>query len=314
MAASGDYDGAVKKINEAITQVGEDTELSQKSNDYQVSSYIGIAEALAAANNYIEAFATLDTAQQIFGRNERIDEKRFSIQKMQLLNNVAQYEYSGDYISAISAIEQCNTTLKTDPDIIQKLNILKITYKDKVLLDAESAFKTSGYDDAIKVLNESLSVFPDDEQINAAIGEYSSYAPISIAKLDYFKGHDFGVDNNKKDNLGNTHNNVVYPKIIGWGNASTTNIYKLNKQYSELSGLWFQYYECRTSNMPYSSYEGKLEIFGDDKLLYSGEMGPGIEPISIKIDVSNVNELKIHYFGGGTDGSSSGIENFCVQK
>ena len=180
LAASGDYDGAVKKINEAITQVGEDTELSQKSNDYQVSSYIGKAEALAAANNYIEAFATLDTAQQIFGRNERIDEKRFSIQKMQLLNTVVQYETTSDYAAAIGAIEENNASLRSDAEVVQKLNSLKTAYREQTLSTAANMFESSGYSDAVDVLNKGLTVLPNDSVFLEKIAEYESYKPIPL--------------------------------------------------------------------------------------------------------------------------------------
>lgn len=43
-------------------------------------------------------------------------------------------------------------------------------------------------------------------------------------------------------------------------------------------------------------------------------MKVGIEPKNIDLDISGVTELKIYYFGGGSDGSYSGIADFNVQK
>lgn len=279
-----------------------------------IEEAIAKAKQKADENDFDGALVILDTAEQIHGANNRISTVRKEIEKNKALFNLKKYESTGDYAGAI---KYCNEELKAfsnDIDIVEKLNTYIREYRNNVLNTAETKFGSSGYEAAIEVLNDALKILPDDEQINAAIEKYSTYAPISVAKLEYFSGGDFGLGNNKKDNLGTTHDNVVYPIGKAWGNAYVINTYKLNKQYSKLSGVWFQYYDNRTSNMPWSDYKSRLEIYGDGKLLYSGEMGPGIEPININLDISNVNELKIDYYAGEQDGPYSGIENFCVQK
>ena len=155
-----------------------------------------------------------------------------------------------------------------------------------------------------------VKILIDDAIINDKISYYQQYAPISIASLEYFTGSDYCVKHNIKDNLGNLHNNVTYPKSIGgWYTLHNTNVYKINKQYSKLTGLWFLCYENR------NYYGGKLEIYGDGVILFSGNMEPGIEPISLNIDISGVSELKIDFESGGTgEETHSGIADFTVQK
>lgn len=293
------------------------TTTSSQNYEKEIVESINKSKAYVSENNFTEALAVLDTAEQLYGKDSRINEQRQSVNVAKVLNDASAYEKEKNYIKAIECIENSAEATKNNSDVIQKLNSLKISYKDYALTQAEDTFKSSGYKAAIDVLNESLKYLSNDEEINAAIKRYEEYIPVSVAKLEYFTGNDFALDNNIKDNLGNTRNNVVSPKPIGWSNAVTTNVYKLNKQYSRLSGTWFQLYDFRTEvkyGVGATDYPSELEIYGDGKLLYSGEMKVGIEPKNIDLDISGVTELKIYYFGGGSDGSYSGIADFNVQK
>lgn len=287
------------------------------NHEQEILESINKSKDYVTEGDFNKALAVLDTAEQLYGKDSRIDEQRKEVNVVKVLNDVSVYENDKNYVKAIECIENSAEATKNDTDVIQKLNSLKISYKDYVLTQAEGTFKSSGYKAAIDVLNESLKYLSNDEEINAAIKRYEEYIPVSVAKLEYFTGNDFALDNNIKDNLGNTRNNVVSPKPIGWSNAATTNVYKLNKQYSRLSGTWFQLYDFRTEvkyGVGATDYPSELEIYGDGKLLYSGEMKVGIEPKNIDLDISGVTELKIYYFGGGSDGSYSGIADFNVQK
>ena len=293
------------------------TTTTADNNEQEILESINKSKAYVTEGNFNEALAVLDTAEQLYGKDSRIEAQRKEVNVAKVLNDVSVYENDKNYIKAIECIENGAEATKNNADVIQKLNSLKISYKDHVLTQAEDTFKSSGYKAAIDVLNESLKYLSNDEEINAAIKRYEEYIPVSVAKLEYFTGNDFALDNNIKDNLGNTRNNVVSPKPIGWSNAATTNVYKLNKQYSRLSGTWFQRYDFRTEvkyGVGATDYPSELEIYGDGKLLYSGEMKVGIEPKNIDLNISGVTELKIYYFGGGSDGSYSGIADFNVQK
>ena len=287
------------------------------NHEAEILDCINQSKTYADNENFTEALAVLDTAEQLYGKDSRIDEQRKNVSIAKVLNEVSGYEAEKNYVKAIECISNSPETVKNDTDVIQKLNSLKITYSEFSITEAEKAFNTSGYTAAIDILNESLKLLPGDEKITTAIKRYEEYTPVNVATLEYFTGNDFALENNIKDNLGNVRNNVVSPKPVGWSNAATTNIYKLNKQYSRLSGVWFQLYDFRTEvkyGVGATDYPSKLEIHGDGKLLYSGEMKVGIEPKNINLDISGVTELKIYYFGGGSDGSYSGIADFNVQK
>lgn len=293
------------------TTTTQETTTTPVVDKYQV--HLDNADQFVAQNKFDEAIAELNTAEQLYGAHNKVTTKRAEVVKAKGLYALNQYESASDYKSAIKYIDESMSDYASDADIVSKKNLYISKYRTQILDQAASAFESSGYEKAIEILNSSVDVLPDDPEINSALAKYSEYAPISVADLEYFSGHDFGVGNNMKDNLGNIHNNVVYPECQGWSNAATANVYKINKKYSTLTGLWFQKYDCRTASAGYPN-EGDLEIYGDGKLLYSGVMKPGLEPIELNIDISGVSELKIVYWGGGTTGSYSGIANFNVQK
>jgi len=290
---------------------------SDDDHEQDILDSIDKSKAYVQEGQFIEALAVLDTAEQLYGSDPRIDEQRTAVQVAKVLHDAAAYEEDEQYGKAIECIENSAEDVKGHPDVVQKLHTLKLTYKEHVLAQAEDAFETSGYVAAIDVLNESLTYLADDEDIKAAIKRYEEYIPVIITELTYTEGNDWALENQMKDTDGNVHDNVVYPRSIGWSNAHATNVYTIDKKYSRLSGTWFQFYDFREEvkyGMAATTYPGKLEIYGDGKLLYAGEMQFDSAPVELDVDISGVTELTVDYLGGGSDGSYSGIADFAVQK
>jgi len=261
---------------------------------------------LTSESKYSEAFNVIDEAIS-FDDNEYFQTLKTTTEENYITlitNTVNDFEASGDYISAIETIENADDLVKSDLDFIDKCNELKDSYRAQVISNADSALKSKGYKDAIQIIEDGLDVLPNDSELLAKIDEYEEYKPVSIASLDCFYGYNISIENNKKDNLGNIHNNVADLS------SAYNNIYKINKQYSRLSGIWFQHYEYKTGKY----YDSTLEIYGDGELLYSGKMGAGIEPIYLNLNISGVSELKICFDGNGYNGPYSGIADFNVQK
>lgn len=289
----------------------------EEDHEQEILDSIDRSKAYVQEGNFIEAMAVLDTAEQLYGSDPRIDEQRNAVKVAEVLHNVEAYEEEQDYVKAIACIENSAQDVKEHPDVVQKLHTLKLTYKAHVLAQAEEAFETSGYEAAIDVLNESLTYLADDEDIAAAIKRYEEYIPVLLTQLAYTEGNDWALENQVKDSDGNVYDNVVCPRSIGWSNAHTTNVYTVDKKYSRLSGTWFQLYDFREEvkyGMAATTYPGTLEIYGDGKLLYAGEMQFDSAPVELNVDISGVTELTIDYLGGGSDGSYSGVADFAVQK
>lgn len=120
------------------------------------------------------------------------------------------------------------------------------------------------------------------------LGKHTGEKPaVWLKDLDYFKGDDWRTpenstwsDDSVKDNMGKVHKNVISGDI--------SNTYKLNGQYSKITGTFFYNYRSRSYGSTFN-----LKIYGDGELLYSATVGGGIEPIDFSVDLTGVLELKV---------------------
>ena len=121
------------------------------------------------------------------------------------------------------------------------------------------------------------------------LGKHDSATPaVWLKDLDYFTGEEWHEVATAKDNLGNVHTNVIFARY----GETRDNTYKIDGQYSQITGCFFQMYEARSNSR--ATY---LEIYGDHQLLYSAEMNGGIEPIHFDVNISGILELEIKYYG-----------------
>lgn len=135
------------------------------------------------------------------------------------------------------------------------------------------------------------------------IGNHASSTPAAyLSQLDYFnKSSTWFFDEISKDNLGNEHlHSFRNPSssVYGISNGSVT--YKLNGQYSRLTGIYYQEYNSR-------AYDGKptiLVISGDKQELWRGSVASGVDPIVIDIDITGVLELTLEYPKSGNGPAS----------
>lgn len=136
----------------------------------------------------------------------------------------------------------------------------------------------------------------DGKTSSVYIGRHDGSEPaVWLADLDYFSGtKNLSFKTSERDNLGDTHYHCI-----------TTNFdrfYKLNGNYSKLTGTLYQKYDYRSSQIPKGS---RLEIYGDGKLLYNYEFfetTAGFEPVNFSVDLTGVLELEVLFEYGSTYG------------
>ncbi len=135
------------------------------------------------------------------------------------------------------------------------------------------------------------------------IGNHASSTPAAyLSQLDYFnKSSTWFFDEITKDNLGNEHLHSFRnssSSVYGISNGSVT--YKLNGQFSRLTGIYYQEYNSR-------AYDGNptiLVISGDGQELWRGSVASGVEPIAFDIDITGVLELTLEYPKSGNGPAS----------
>jgi len=134
----------------------------------------------------------------------------------------------------------------------------------------------------------------DGKTRSVYIGKHTDSKPaVWLKDLDYFdldiNGYVYNTDmeilGTQKDNLGKDHYNCV-------GGGLYTYTYKLNGQYSKITGTLFMLYDTRTV-----SETGILKIYGDGELLYEASVTKGVDPIEFSVDLTGVLEMKLTFDG-----------------
>lgn len=269
------------------------TETQEPTKD-SLQTYLDQSESYLNAGNYTEATAVLDTAEQLLGAHPEIKAQRQKVAKAQLLNTASSYEKSGDYASAINAIQGSDAELQNDAEILQKLNSLKTTYRNKVISDADAALKKSGYSEAIRIANNGLSVLPDDSTILAKIEGYKAYAPVSLEDITRTNGDDYSFEDSAKDPRGTVYSNVLLLEsdwVGGWDHpilAGEVEFYTARK---------YSTFECTlVPNDDFSKSEkakgGQLQIYADGKLVYTSEtLSYKTNGIKVSVNIENAEYI-----------------------
>lgn len=127
----------------------------------------------------------------------------------------------------------------------------------------------------------------DGRTSSVFIGQHSSSEPAAVlTELDYFNEWGIRFKDVPRDNLGQAYNYGGMASNDGFVE------YKLNGNYSRLTGKFFVDYEERST-----SFKGQLKIYGDGRLLYtSPELTHGIEPVNVDVDITGVLTLKVELF------------------
>lgn len=125
------------------------------------------------------------------------------------------------------------------------------------------------------------------------IGKHSSSTPAAyLSEMDYFfiTGGKWEFDKMTKDNLGVDHMHSI---CLSSTYASGDITYKLNGQYSRLSGAFYLRYDYRGYQGPAAN--SIMIIYGDGRELWRGTVDRSINPIDIDIDITGVLELKLEH-------------------
>ncbi len=89
-----------------------------------------------------------------------------------------------------------------------------------------------------------------------------------------------------KDNLGNIHRDYLTTLTDHFPFVS----YKVNREYSFISGVLYTPYAFRNDE-----YGIEIIIYGDGEVLWRGKTALGSDPKEFKLDISQVNEIKIEW-------------------
>ncbi len=149
----------------------------------------------------------------------------------------------------------------------------------------------------VRAISEALDkvVQWEGDTSSVFIGKHTGEKPADwLFDLDYFDyGGTWGRNYILTDNLGVEHEHTYRghkysDKEAFFKNDENYMTFKLNAQYTRLTGVAFQRYEARAS-------EGTttFRIYGDGELLWSGSTGRGVDPKEFNIDITGVLQLTV---------------------
>jgi len=256
MAAS-QFDVAAAAIQEGLSVLAEDAELTQLQNDcadaeyqFQISQMIAEADVYADTHDYQEALNCID--QYLL---EYPDETA-------LLNARAGY------------VQQ---------------------YTDYVIQTSKDSAAEGDYETALSLTNSYLTVLESPE-ITALQLAYASYIPVQLGDMEFFlnksEGGDWAMETDTKDayledNYGNQYSHSFYCET-----GSVT--YLLNYKYASFTGTVAFPKGLDSDSYRYSA---TLKIIGDDdtELAVFSDFDADSRPETFSLDVSGYEKLTLHW-------------------
>jgi len=214
-------------------------------------------------------------------------------EKLQALQQISQYESQSDFAGGIKYINSLPSTLLSNTEIASKLNYFKGCYREQVLDDAEKAFNSSGYAEAINVLNNATTILPNDETIQSKIEYYQSFAPVPIKSIIMkSSSNHYNFSTTEYDPRGKMYTNVVYLY------SSATNGIGYNGKLELYTEKKYSTFKCTfVPEANYSTNSGAgayVEIYKDGILAYTSELITyKTTGIDVSLDIRNTEYLKI---------------------
>lgn len=315
---TGSYLEAIKEYNKLSSDFSDYiTAMEQKQSavNAYTNSIFEESEKYIQSNNYTLAIELLDTLKKedLLSDNPTIiasiQSKINSIQKTyaeECCNLANEYWKNNDITASLNILEEAKMNSDNNELIESTLNNILQEYRNDILNRAANSFSESGYQDAISVLTEGLSVLPEDEEFLRAIDEYMQKRPIYLSNLEYYMSGgegSFHFRDSSTDNFGNPHSDIIYI-LSGFSPTTSTGsqTYRIDKKYNRITGTVFLCIDERDTG-----YSGYIEILGDGVTLFkAADITSGFEPVSFDLDISYVTDLEVRIFDPDFYGASGG--------
>lgn len=290
------YGDALNILKEAAAILTDDAQISAALDtcvsEYQAllferaANYAKDGDYELAADflmGYVDVFPNKDDLQK--KADEYLDQLMDS-----LLKDANNYIKKGDYHSAILAIQNVKEDYP-DSNRVQELEQSAMSaYLKQQLPLIDAAVNAADYLRAYTICKNALEIMPDENELLTRMETIDAKRPILLNELPISQSSRFYRMDKKGeicyDTIGNeyTYGNLYYANAYG-DRSSYADIY-LGSQYSSLSGVI-------AVDDDSDNTSGKVLIYGDGTLLYSGSYSRTTVPQKINLDVSGVSWLKI---------------------
>ena len=298
LAANGDYEGALSKIQTGLAAYPTSTDLQQKADEYAAArdtqaqeKTLADAKSFVDSGDYSSAIALLQKALQTQSDNEAYQNTLSTYcnaYKTSATASADSLATSGDYAGAMKAIQTAAAVLSDDAELSAKATEYENKYVADATTQADTLAAQGDYDSAISLLETAKAATGDNDTLTNKIKELTDSKPV-YAELTSLKVVDssyyYGLSS---DSIMDTYGNMYLNAGTFTGTGTHYATFYTSGQYKILYG---------TIAAPDSIGEDAaitVNIYADDTLL---QTIPSItrmtKPVDISLDISGADSVKV---------------------
>ena len=297
------YTEVISYVKRKVPDPDIDAEIRERY-DQAVEAYkasvLQKADDLENAGDYGGAVRELETALQLIGSDAKLEERVYQVGKTEILETVAKCEESQEYDVAIQFISDRIDDYENDSQVVLAYNRCKDAFRDSVIQEAEAAYESSGYESALSIVNNALTVLPGDPQLTSEKDIYTACIPVDLTTLTpYFEGYITVLTGEVTDTLGNTYHSGLkgYMYESDASKFECYNIWDIGGEYNTLTATGVVLEDGKGARGT-----ALFRIYGDGVLLYEKtDIDSKTKPYEIEVDITGVTDLKIEMYGHGTN-------------
>lgn len=321
LAAEDDYEGALTKVKTGLVTYPKSEALQKKSEEYTTALNAQVKEAtlkeaalLADAGDYVSAMALIKNAQDTYGDDvdyqnayETYSQAHNTAIKAEAISAAEVLAQQGDYLGAITTINQAISTVGEDVELTEKAEAYENAYATDISSQVDALLAENDITAAKTLLQNATKEFPNNATIKSRMEELDKYKSVSLSSLSPINGGFSWNEEIPGDPFGNTYemaqNYCVFHADYSsyWGHGHNAKDYsaeyKLNEEFDYLSFMISPYSDFGEAGKSY------VQVYVDGILRYTS---PAItqksEPFKTpSIDISDAEyiEMVVHVGGYG---------------
>lgn len=286
---SADYEAAQSRIDECkdkyIEEVLELTASPSTQSDYETA--ITLIEV---------ALGAFPDDEDLLARQTELTDGYYALVKSEAMSTANEAISSGDYETAIEAIDDALDILGSDADLSSLRSSTQSSYESEVQSQVAELVAANDYESALELLEEALEVIPESTVLSDLYDTTEENQPVKLSDLKLSEsGGAFELVTGQvvtTDTLGNTYGSGnLYKFTSSWLSYDDGYVkYYLGGEYTSLV------FTLAVSDEEEDYKEERvLTIYGDDDaLLYtSGDLSRTSVPVEVTVDVTGTDWIYI---------------------
>lgn len=232
------------------------------------------------------------TNEDVIKANEKI-ESYIGLYATYIENDVQRYWGMGNYAEGFNIIEIGISNIGEENALVSLKQKYISKYEEYVVGCVNTYKKSKEYVSAAYLLDDAMQLVPDSKKIRDTYQNLQKYLPVELDSIEYL---DYKMNGKSRYDLPKDFKDNEYTYGIRYWVSSVFDnyiVYELDCNYKYLTTIVTPSEKWSGKHKVPSIF--KINIWGDDKMLFEKEMTRESSPIEIELNVMGVNELKITF-------------------